>query len=364
VEERARERLPEAAQARDARVEREERRGAREGRGGGRQRRRGGEQREGERLPAEEEERRRADDARRGEPLGRVPAEAAPEGGGALEHAAARERRGVEEVGREARPAEGAREGEPVVERGADRGVPARPLVGGAPRDEELAAARGVGRVPARAHAPEGEESEEDEVDERDHGALEGRDRLLARDAAREVGARALEEGRGAREAVRLEAHVGVDEHEDVVAGGAREGGARVHLAAPAGRRLAPLDEADARVARRDAAHERGGAVARAVVEDERLEEDAAARERGLEGGADRPRLVARGDEERDGGAGRRGGGRRRRRRVEGEVPPEEERRDEREEERREGERRRDHGRASPGTAPPEAQRRRTSHAP
>ena len=82
-------------------------------------------------------------------------------------------------------PAESPRQGDAVVERGADGRVASGTVVVLAPGHEELAAAGAVGGVPAAAHPLQGQEAEQHEVDERDQQALQERDRLLAREAAR-----------------------------------------------------------------------------------------------------------------------------------------------------------------------------------
>ena len=83
---------------------------------------------------------------------------------------------GVADVGLQSRQAIGARELQPVVERPPDRRMPAGAVVGLATRDEELAAAGREGRVAAPPHPLDRQETQQDEVHQRDHQLLEQAD--------------------------------------------------------------------------------------------------------------------------------------------------------------------------------------------
>ena len=185
---------------------------------------------------------------------------------------------GVEEIGREALGAKGARERDCVVNAIGDRPVATDSFVCVAAHGEDLAAGGGEARIGSGSHAVEREEAEEDEMDQRNDEFLHQTARLFARDAADESRAALLDESGEARERIGArDTHVGVHEKEKRVARETGELMAGEVLAAPAGRQRRRGFEAHARIGLRDLAHDLGGAIGRTVVEHDHFELDAVA---------------------------------------------------------------------------------------
>ena len=119
-------------------------------------------------MASEEEERCGKDELWGAEAFVGVLGEAVPHLRCAAIHAAVEGVGGVEEVGREAVRAKGARECDGVVDAVGDGAVAADSVVGFAADGEDLATRGGEARVGGFAHALQREEAEQDEVDQRD----------------------------------------------------------------------------------------------------------------------------------------------------------------------------------------------------
>ena len=122
-----------------------------------------------------------------------------------------------------------------VVHGGADSSVASGGEIGGAADHEELPATGGVAGVIGFARLKERKKAQEHEVDERKKKLLEPRNGELAGKAADEVGVGCLQEAGHSSGAVWGEAHVGIEEAEDVSGGGVGQVSAGVLLAVPAG---------------------------------------------------------------------------------------------------------------------------------
>ncbi len=136
-------------------------------------------------------------------------------------------------------------------------------------------------------------------------------------------------ERRDAGERVGREAHVRVDEDQEVVAGALGQHLAGVLLARPAGRQRRRQLQPNARIGGGERRDHGARAITRVVVEHHHLEVDPAALERGSQRGADLRLLVAGGDQEREPRPCSLPGARRRP--VEGEIPGGQQRREQRE---------------------------------
>ena len=111
--------------------------------------------------------------------FGRILRKALPYLPSAPIHPAAGQIGRVEQIGRAARPPEGAWQHEPVVPRAPDRGVTAGPLIGVTSHRHELAAARGERRVAAAPGQPDRQVAEQEHVDQRHDQRLGERTGLL-----------------------------------------------------------------------------------------------------------------------------------------------------------------------------------------
>ena len=170
-----------------------------------------------------------------GEGFGGVLGQAEPDLAGGAVHPAGGQIGRVEEVGLEARHAEGAGKLDAVVERVADRRVAAARGDRPRPGDEELAAAGGERGPAAPPHPANRQEPEQDEVDQRDQAASPaGRPSPDAGIPLARSAPRPTERGH-ACQGVGGQPDVGVDEQKEGMTGLAGEDPAGVLLAAPAG---------------------------------------------------------------------------------------------------------------------------------
>jgi hypothetical protein len=137
-------------------------------------------------------------------------------------------------------------------------------------------------------------------MDDWDDQLLHERSRLLEGDTTDEIGRGLLLKGHHPRQSRRAQAHVGVEEEQQIRGRFLRQVPAGERLAAPAGRQLRSVQQPHARIGRGELANDRGGRVVGMIVEHDDLEIDVLACQHSLDGRPDRPFFVPRRDENRD----------------------------------------------------------------
>lgn len=205
------------------------------------------------------------DEARGAKAFRSILDEAPPDIAGTFVHAAGSEAGGIEKVGMVAGRAEIPGESHAIVDGTGDGGVTARGEVGFPVGEHELADGRGGGGIGGVAHAAEGKEAEQDEVDERDDEGFGESAGDLAGDAAGEHGLSVGQAGNAA-ESTGQESDIGIHEENPWGRGMPCELVECVILAAPSGGELGTLNQLDAGVS--DGADRFGGAIGRVVIED------------------------------------------------------------------------------------------------
>ena len=113
-------------------------------------------------------------------------------------------------------------------------------FVGGAPCEEELPAAGGIGGMSAATHPRERQEAQQHEVVQGDDEFLDQSARLLKRNAAGKVRLGLLQKSRHPRQAVGGQPHVGIEEHQQRMASRLCQERAGELLATPASGRGCP----------------------------------------------------------------------------------------------------------------------------
>ena len=144
------------------------------------------------------------------------------------------------------------------------------------------------------------EETQQNEMNQRNEQTLAQRAKFLARHAAGQGSTAALHETGHPRESIWGEPHVGIDEYQQRMPRELRQDETGVLFAAPAGRQRRRGFEANPVISSREFADDRGSAVGGMIVQDDDFKVATGVGQRRLERRANVLLFVAGGDEDAD----------------------------------------------------------------